>query len=37
MISRLEGIATMPEQSRDQVLHVIDGLIFKAKFDGHTT
>jgi transcriptional regulator with XRE-family HTH domain len=35
MVSRLEGIAAMPEQARDQVLHVIDALIFKAKFDGH--
>lgn len=35
MVSRLEGIAAMPEASRDQVLHVIDALIFKAKFDGH--
>ena len=35
MISRLEGIAAMPEAARDQVLNVIDALIFKAKFDGH--
>lgn len=35
MVSRLEGIADMPEAARNQVLHVIDALIFKAKFDGH--
>lgn len=35
ILNRLEGIAAMPEQARDQVLHVIDALIFKAKFDGH--
>jgi transcriptional regulator with XRE-family HTH domain len=35
MVSRLEGIAAMPEAARDQVLNVIDALIFKAKFDGH--
>lgn len=35
MLNRLEGIATMPETARDQVLHEIDALIFKAMFDGH--
>lgn len=36
MVSRLEGIAAMSETARAQVLQVIDALIFKAKFDGHT-
>lgn len=35
MLNRLEGIAGMSDVARDQVLHVIDALIFKAKFDGH--
>jgi transcriptional regulator with XRE-family HTH domain len=35
MVNRLEGIASMPEAAREQVLNVIDALIFKAKFDNH--
>ena len=36
MVTRLKGIAFMPETTRDQVLNVIDALIFKAKFDSHS-
>ena len=34
MISRLEGIATMPQEQQQQIYNVIDALIFKAKFEG---